>query len=55
MTEKVFVDTHVLVYSRDTFEPAKQILNAGHLPKNIDHLIRFRWNQLRPWVLQTFG
>lgn len=53
MTEKVFVDTHVLVYSRDASEPAKQILNAGHIPKNIDHPIRFRWNQLPPWKWRT--
>ncbi|MEJ2392871.1 MAG: PIN domain-containing protein [Gammaproteobacteria bacterium] len=50
MTAKVFVDTNVLVYSRDASEPQKQELAMAWMA----HLWRTRTGKLSYQVLQEF-
>ena len=50
MTAKVFVDTNVLVYSRDASEPQKQALSMAWMA----HLWRTRTGRLSYQILQEF-
>lgn len=50
MSDKVFVDTNILLYSRDTSEPAKQVIAAARL----DELWENRMGRLSVQVLNEY-